>query len=150
VVREPYVLETDPLQPLVPPPPARVPGWVRWSALLCAAYVAGVHLGLCDETFKEAHYLGAAFVAAALVLVIGASIAAAGRRFGPPAARLAWICDAVVMAAALLAFVLSRTTGLPSYHRTGWPPVQLIAVVAEVAYLLLTPLALRRLRAATP
>src|SRR5947209_9632035 len=111
-----YVLETDPMRPLVPPPRALVPSWVRAAGLLCGAYVAGVHLGLCDATYKQAPYLGAAFVAGALVLIIAASIAAAGHRFGPAAATLAWICGSFVMLGALLAFILSRTTGLPSYH----------------------------------
>jgi hypothetical protein len=139
------VLVTGPMQPLVPPPPAAVPGWIRWLGLLCAAYVAGVHLGICEDTYTHAAYLGASFVAHALVLVIGASIATGGRRFGRRAARLTWICDAVVMAAALVAFVLSRTTGLPSYHPGDWPPIQLIAMAAEVTYLALTVAALRRL-----
>ncbi len=118
---------------------------MRWSALLGAAYVSGVHLGLCEDTYKDAHYLGASFVACALVLVIGASIAAGGRRFGRPAARAAWVIDAILMVAAGLAFVLSRTTGLPSYHHGDWLPVQVVALVAEAAYVLLTVAALRRL-----
>lgn len=143
---EQYVLETEPMQPLVPPPPARVPSWVRGLGLLCASYVAGVHLGLCDDTYKEAHYLGAAFVAGALLLIIGASIATAGLRFGRIAARIAWIGDGVVMIAAAFAFILSRTVSLPSYHHSGWPLIQLIALLAEAAYLVLAALALRRLR----
>lgn len=142
----PPVLETEPQQPLLDPPPAKVPLWVRRLGLLCAAYVAGVHLGLCDVTYKEAPYLGAAFVAGSLVLIIGASIAAAGRRFGRPAAMTAWVADALVMLAALLAFVLSRTSGLPSYHHRDWPPIQLIAIIAEVLYLGLTAIALKKLK----
>jgi len=140
------VLQTRPMQPLVPPPPPAVPLWMRWSALLCAAYVAGVHLGLCEDAYKEAHYLGASFVAGALVLIIGASIATAGRRFGRTAAVATWIVDAIVMASAGLAFVLSRTTGLPSYHHTYWQPIQVIALVADATYVALTVAALRRLR----
>lgn len=141
-----YVLETEPMQPLVSPPPAAVPAWVRWTGLLGAGYVAGVHLGLCDATYKQARYLGAAFVAGALLLIIGGSIAAGGRRFGRRAAGLAWVCDAIVMVAALLAYVLSRTTGLPSYHHSDWPPIQVIALVTEVAYLALTVVAVKQLR----
>lgn len=66
--RHDYVLQTEPMQPLVSPPAPPVPIQVRLSGLLCAAYVAGVHLGVCDETYKEARYLGAAFVAGAFVL----------------------------------------------------------------------------------
>lgn len=134
------------MQPLLAPPSPLVPSWVRRLGLLCAAYVAGVHLGLCDETYKQARYLGAAFVAGALVLVIGASIAAAGRRFGRSAAALAWSFDSLVMLAALLAFVFSRTTGLPSYRHSDWPATQLVALVAEATYLVLSVLALKRLR----
>jgi hypothetical protein len=144
--RQPYVLETGPLQPLIPPAPASVPGWARATGLLAAGYVAGVHLGVCEDTYKEARYLGAAFVAGALVLIIAASVAAGGRRFGRRAASLAWVCDAVVMVAAFAAFVISRTAGLPAYHHGDWPPIQVVALAAEVAYLGLTVAALRWLR----
>jgi hypothetical protein len=145
---ESYVLQTEPMQPLLQPPPPRVPTWTRASGLLCAAYVAGVHLGLCDVTYKDVHYLGAAFAIGALLLIIGASIATAGHRFGRTAASAAWVADSVVMLAALVAFVLSRTTGLPGYHHTDWPVEQLVAIVAEAGYLVLTVIALRLL--ATP
>jgi hypothetical protein len=146
VAEQRYVLETDPMQPLVEPPPPLVPTWCRRAGLMSAAYVAGLHLGLSDDTYKQARYLGAAFVAGALVLIVGASIAAAGRRFGPLAATVAWACDSVVMLAALVAVILSRTTGLPSYHHNDWPPTQLIALVAEAAYLGLSAVALTRLQ----
>lgn len=145
MTRPPYLVDEVPVQPHKPPPAASVPTWTRGAGLVCAAYVAGVHLGLCDETYKQAAYLGAAFVAGALLLIIGASIASAGRRFGRLAPTLAWVCNGVVMAAALLAFVFSRTTGLPSYHHSDWPVIQVIALVAEVGYLVLTAVALSRI-----
>ena len=130
MTRPPYLVDDPPVQPFAPPPTASVSGLVRWLGLLCAAYVAGVHLGLCDQTYKEAPYLGALFAAGALVLIIGSSIAASGRRFGRIAPTTAWIVDAIVMVAALVVFVLSRTSGLPSYHHTNWLPVQVIALIA--------------------
>ena len=130
--------------PVAPPTPV-VPAWTRRLGLLCAAYVAGVHLGLCDETYKEAAYLGASFAAGALVLIIGASIAAAGQRFSSWAPVVAWLVDCVVLIAAFVAFVLSRTAGLPSYHPSDWPVIQLVAMGAEVAYLALTVIALTHL-----
>lgn len=143
--RHDYVLQTPPMQPLLAPAPPPVSTWVRGTALLGAAYVAGVHLALCADTYTEAPYLGASFVAGALVLIIAASIATAGWRFGRRVAMATWICGAVIMVAALVVFVVSRTAGLPSYHHDDWPPIQLIALAAEGIYVVLAAIALRRL-----
>lgn len=143
--RHDYVLQTPPMQPLLAPAPPPVATWLRGAALLCAAYVAGVHLALCEDTYTEAPYLGASFVAGALVLIIAASIATAGWRFGRRVAMGTWICAGAIMLAALVVFVVSRTSGLPGYHHDDWPPIQLIALVAESSYVVLAAIALRQL-----
>jgi hypothetical protein len=134
------------MKPLLDPPPDPVAKAVRGWALLLAAYVAAVHLALAEDRYKEdAHYVGALFVIGAMGLVIGAAIAAGGRKFGSPVVVGSWLLGVVVAVGMFLGFVLSRTVGLPSYHRHDWPVIQVIALVAEAAYVALAARALPRL-----
>jgi hypothetical protein len=134
------------VKPLLDPPPDRVSPLVRIGALLPAAYAAAVHVALAQDRYEQdARYVGALFVAAALGLIVGAAIAAGGDRFGPPVVWAAWVMAAVAAAGMLAGFLLSRTVGLPSYHRTDWPAIQVVALVAEVMYLTLTFVAARQL-----
>ncbi|HET6818804.1 MAG TPA: hypothetical protein VFH66_16360 [Mycobacteriales bacterium] len=120
--------------PVVAPPPDPVPRSIRRAVLLPVAYVAAVHLALAQDRYEQdAHYVGAVFVAAALVLLIAASVAVSGRRWGPTMKWLAWALTGLTSALLFVGFVLSRTTGLPSYHHHDWPVIQLIALVAECA-----------------
>ena len=119
-------------QPVLAPPPEPVPRWIRWGILLPVAYVAAVHLALAQDRYeKDAHYVGAVFVAAALVLAVAAGVAASGQRWGMPVMWSAWTLTALTAALLFVGFVLSRTTGLPSYHHHDLPVIQLIALVAE-------------------
>lgn len=125
-------------QPLLAPPPEPVPRWIRRAVLLPAAYVAAVHLALAQDRYeKDAHYVGAVFVAAALVLAVAAAVAASGRRWGMPMMWSAWALTALTSALLFVGFVLSRTTGLPSYHHHDLPVIQLIALVAECSVIAL-------------
>jgi hypothetical protein len=119
-------------QPVLAPPPEPVPRWIRRAVLLPVAYVAAVHLALAQDRYeKDAHYVGAVFVAAALVLFVAASVAASGQRWGMPVMWSAWALTALTSALLFVGFVLSRTTGLPSYHHHDLPVIQLVALVAE-------------------
>jgi hypothetical protein len=40
-------------------------------------------------------------------------------------------------------FLLSRTVGLPNYHRHDWPVIQLIGLGVELGYLLLFAVAVQ-------
>ena len=112
------------MKPLVPPPPDPVATSVRMTALVVAGYLVGVHLALAEERYNEdARYVGALFVLGALGLMIGAGIAAAGRKFGS-LTWIAWGVDVVIVAGMFASFLLSRTVGLPSYHRHDWPVIQ--------------------------
>lgn len=134
------------VKPLLDPPPDRVSKAVRLGALLPAAYVAAVHLALAQDRYEQdARYVGALFVIAALGLIVCAGVAAGGDKFGSPVVWAAWIVAAIAAAGMFAGFLLSRTVGLPSYHRTDWPVIQVIALVAEVGYLTLTVVALRQL-----
>lgn len=124
--------------PLVPPPAAKVPRGVRLGGLLLAFFIAGVHLGLAEERYdKDAAWVGAVFIAAALVLTIAAAIAAAGPKFPDGLVDGSWATTAAVAAGLFVLFVLSRTTGLPRYHRHDVPVVQVLALIAELALVVL-------------
>lgn len=101
-----------------------------------------MHLGLAEERYKDAHYVGALFVLGALGLLVGAAVAAGGDSFG----RLvvwAWAMGSVICGAMLVGFLLSRTVGLPGYHRHDWPPEQIVALAFEAVYLVAFGVALR-------
>lgn len=124
----------SPMRPLVPPPPDPVPRRLRVVGLVLAALVASVHLALAEQRYSEdAAWVGSVFVIAALVLVIAAAVAAAGAKFPGGAVNACWTACGLVAMALLALFVLSRTTGLPGYHRHDVPVVQIVAMVAEVA-----------------
>jgi hypothetical protein len=134
--------------PVLAPPPHPVPPWIRRTVMLPVAYVAAVHLALAQDRYEQdAHYVGALFVTAALVLAVSASVAVSSRRWGPTMMWLAWSLTALTSAVLFLGFVLSRTTGLPDYHRHDLPVIQLIALVAECAVI---ALCIAARRSATP
>jgi phosphatidylserine synthase len=125
-------------EPVLAPPPEPVPRWIRRWVLLPAAYVAAVHLALAQDRYeKDTHYVGAVFVAAALVLLVSASVAASGRKWSLTMMWLAWAVTGLTAALLFVGFLLSRTTGLPSYHHHDWPVIQVIAMVAELAVMAL-------------
>ena len=134
------------VRPLLDPPPESVRRPVRVAALLAAFYVSGVHLGLAEERYKDAHYVGALFVVGALGLLVGAAIAAGGDSFGRPVVWGAWVMGAIVCVGMFVGFILSRTIGLPGYHRTDWPPEQVLALALELVYLAAFAVALRNRR----
>lgn len=127
------------MQPLVPPPPDPVPRRVRAGALLLAVFIAGVHLGLAEQRYKEdSAWVGSVFIAAALVLTIGAAIAAGGEKFPKGLVAGSWIVSAATAVGLLALFVLSRTVGLPGYHRSDVLVVQVLACIAELGFVAMT------------
>lgn len=126
------------MKPLVDPPPDPVSKQVRGWAVVVASYIAAVHLVLAEDRYNEdARYVGALFVVGAMGLVVGAAIAAGGRKFGTPVVWGAWLMNATIVIGMFVGFLLSRTAGLPSYHRHDWPVIQVIALVAEAVFLAL-------------
>jgi hypothetical protein len=49
----------------------------------------------------------------------------------------AWVIDGLIALGMGVTFLLSRTVGLPDYHRHDWPVIQVIALPVEAGYLLL-------------
>lgn len=116
---------------------SRFPARLAISAGLVTTGV--VHTQLYGRGYRYIDYVGpsfaiqaaAAFALAALVLV------------GPWSLRAA---AAVLSAAALAGFVLSRTSGLFGFTETGWQPAPqaMVAVVAEIVTLVVCLVSLYR------
>jgi hypothetical protein len=118
---------------------------LRVFAVLSAVYVGGVHLGLAEDRYREARYVGGVFVAAALVLIIGAAVGAGGQRFSRGVLVAAWTLTALTTLLLLVGFLLSRTVGLPHFHRGDWPAELVLALPLEAAYAAAAAWALRRI-----
>lgn len=132
---------------LLPEPAPLVPRRVRIMALATALVVGGIHLGLSDQRYKQAPYVGALFAAGALGLIVMAAIAASSKpRWGRPVVWTAWGVGAVICAAMFIGFLLARTVGLPGWHPSSWPPVQLVALAFELGYLVAFAAAVRARR----
>jgi hypothetical protein len=120
---------------------------LRLLAMAAAVVVGGVHLALAQQRYElDSAWIGAVFVAGALVLIVGTGVAASGDRWGRPLMWTGWGVSALVCAAFFALFVLSRTVGLPGYHRTDVPPEQVLSLVVEAAYVLLFAAAVARRR----
>ena len=79
---------------------------VKWLAILAILCTGVIHFVEAPDSFGEATYKGVLFVANGL----GALFAAVGII---RAQRWGWLLGLVVAAGALVAYVLSRTVGLP-------------------------------------
>jgi hypothetical protein len=64
----------------------------------------------------------------------------AGLLRGAP--RWAWVLGVLVTGGAFVAFILSRTTGLPSFKESGWEGLGLVSLVVEAAFCLIAAKAL--------
>lgn len=134
-LRRPIPYEAPPRQP--------VSTSVRMLSLLLALYVAGVYMGLAGVRYTQSAYVGAMYAVAAMGLLVCGAMAAAGAQLH----RLewpAWFLAALTCAGTFVGFFVARTVGLPSYHPSGWPPWMLIAMAADLGYLLLYAVALRQ------
>ena len=109
-------------------------GWDLWRAVLISAAIAttAAHVPITEDHFDEAPYIGALFVA---LEVAGVVLAVLLARRGD---RRLYLAAAAVGALAILAFVLSRSTGLPQIRDDvgNWAdPLGVVALTAEATLL---------------
>jgi hypothetical protein len=95
----------------------------------CAAS-AGIHAGIVPEHLREEPQLGVAFIVAVVALLATAA-AVALRPSARPVARTA----ALVLGGLILAYIASRTTGIPilAPNPEAVEPIGVIAVCVESA-----------------
>jgi hypothetical protein len=108
--------------------------------LAAAALAANgiIHLLLSPEYLSEQTYVGALFIAGGLFLC--AVAVALWRADNVPS----WFLGALTMAGMGIAFVLSRTTGLPSFKESGWDGLGIVTLVLEAGFVAAAIAALSR------
>jgi hypothetical protein len=102
----------------------------RSLAVTALALTAGIHIALVPAHLREAPYAGALFVAlSATALAIAILLAACNH-------RLVWLAAGALSLTALLAYLVSRSVGLPLLADDvgDWlNPLGVAAVLAETA-----------------
>lgn len=108
---------------------------VSGRPLLVAAVALMVLTGLihaveAPEYLEEETYIGVLFI----LNVLGAVAAAVGIWRG---SRVAWVLGILVAGGAFIAFILSRTVGLPSFSDPEWEPLGIAALIVEAAFVVI-------------
>lgn len=114
---------------------------LRRGAALAALVAAGVHIPVIPEHLEEAPYVGVLFI---LLTVACVGLAAALLITDAP---IAYAVAAVICAAAVFGYILSRVVALPMLAEDlgDWfDPFGVAAVISETIVVLVCALALRR------
>lgn len=101
----------------------------RWPAALLLLVTAAVHVPLIPDHLEEAPYVGRLFIGLTVISVVLAVVLVRHDT------SLVWLASGVVTTLALLAFVASRTIGLPELSDDigNWTePLGIPALAAEL------------------
>jgi hypothetical protein len=115
----------------------RVPGTVKLAAIVLIIAVGLAHLRGAPPHYRFAPYIGIAFV----VNFVGALVAAVGIYRN---ALWGWLLGVLVAGGALVAYLVSRSVGLPSFEVSvgrWFGPLATISLIVEVLFLALFLLA---------
>jgi len=107
---------------------------LRWLAAVCLAVIAGVHIAIAPEHLHEAPYAGVLFLVLAAAALVAAGLVLTTNH------PLVWTATAALSLSALVAYLMSRSVGLPSLSDDigDWlNPLGVIAVVCETAVVLI-------------
>jgi len=113
---------------------------LRWACALALLVTAATHIPLVPDHLEEAPYVGVLFI---LLSVVSIALAALILVRDVP---LVWAASGTVTLLAFVAFLVSRTIGLPQIGDDigNWSdPLGFPALAAEVATVVLTALAIR-------
>ena len=122
---------------------------LRWLAAVCLAVIAGVHIAIAPEHLHDAPYAGVLFLVLAAAALVAAGLVLTTNH------PLVWTATAALSLSALVAYLMSRSVGLPSLSDDigDWlNPLGVIAVVCETVVVLIagyTQLGFRRYRIVT-
>lgn len=111
------------------------------TAVVLIVLTGLIHLVEAPEYLEEETYIGVLFIFNA----VGAAVCAYGLLKG---ASWAWPLGILVAGGAFVAFILSRTTGLPSFKEDEWEGLGLLSLVVEGAFVIVAATAMSRRTAA--
>lgn len=100
----------------------------RRGGAIAIAIVGVIHLVLAKEQFDQQAYVGVLFIAGGMASLYVAL------RLWQARDVVAWTLGAFVAAGMFVAFVLSRTTGLPGFKEAEWEATGIVSLVLEAAY----------------
>ena len=106
---------------------------MTWAGVVCIAAVGLIHLVEMPEYFEYAAYLGLLFLANGIASVAAAAGIARDARWG-------WLLGALLAGGAFVAYIWSRSVGLPHLpdDDTEWlEPLGIAALVLEAGFVTL-------------
>ena len=107
-----------------------VPRGLLLAGVVLIVLTGLIHAVEAPEYLEEEAYVGVLFIANA----VGAVLVAVGLLRGGP--RWAWQLGLVVAGGAFVAFILSRTTGLPSFKEDEWEGLGIASLIVEGGFCL--------------
>jgi hypothetical protein len=113
----------------------------RWLTVACLAATASIHISIAPDHLREAPYAGVLFVALAAAALAAAVLLLITRD------DRVWAAAAALSASALVAYVLSRSVGLPMLADDvgDWlNPLGVLALLSELTALVACTHELRR------
>jgi hypothetical protein len=107
-----------------------VPDRMKWAGIALIALTGLLHLMETPEYMEEERYIGLLFILSA----VGSAVALWGiwrnQTWG-------WVLGTAVAGGAFVAYILSRTTGLPDFHESEFfEPSGIISLVIEGAFVM--------------
>lgn len=104
----------------------------KWLGIGLIGASGLIHLIEGPEYLQEVRYIGLLFVAS----VVGALLAAAGIALGE---RWGWVLGILVAGGSIVAYLLSRSIGLPGFRENTWEafaePLGLLSLLVEGLFL---------------
>jgi hypothetical protein len=116
---------------------------IKWLAILAIIGTGVIHLVEAPDAFRDAKYKGMLFVANGIGALVAASGIARGQR------GWGWLLGLLVAGGAFVAYVLSRTVGLPGLpaEPENWlEPVGVASLICEGLFIVFFLVANRRAR----
>jgi hypothetical protein len=108
-------------------------GFQTWAGIALIAAAGVIHLVETPENYEEVRYIGILFA----VSVLGAFLAAFGIARNE---QWGWGLGTVVAGGAVLAYLITRTVGLPGFRENSWEsfaePVGLLCLLVESLFLM--------------
>lgn len=107
-------------------------GWMVWAGIALILLTGLVHVIEAPEYFRDAAYLGILF----LLNCAGSALAALGIYRGSK--DIGWGLGLLITFGSIVAYLISRTIGLPGMGTEPWGvPAGLLALAAEALFVLL-------------